>query len=574
MAKVDFWRLPRSVQERFVACTVGAAAPAPLAVQLLSSPKRALVHAALGLVALLATLLALRVGFGDLDSRYALAPSLFLALYAAGFALAALGFLKAAIDWIDAHAVPYRPALYLFPVGVIDARTPTLVVHRISETSNASVDRARSCLRVEIDGSNFEFPALDLAAAERASETLLALRKRLAEAGPESSARERALVDPLLDNGFKNPFSPPESLRKVLPRWLKVWPLLAFIFGVLLGGVAFLVRNHLSEARLYSAARMRDRTEAYRLYLARGGKNPDVEKLLLPRAELRDATLQGNVSAIERFISQHPTSPIKPEADAALERALLAELKNAEAQGSLSALKTFAAKYSSYAFLAPSIERAFDARIETTLAELKPALAPNSGRLLDFIRRLLRYTEKHGPNAALRFQRKPTETLQSAEQALIKNAYFSGDSCLPGQYFDDAHAAPRESAVAAQIGSEFQRHFPVDLLNLQRGPELSANDEAKALVPTLRISYHTEMSGAFTSRKPRFAMSGIGLIGKASFEIPGDPEALVFKLTVWRAPDLKTVTDTTTPAELYEAMANEAFKRFTKKYLASWFAEH
>ena len=55
--------------------------------------------------------------------------------------------------------------------------------------------------------------------------------------------------------------------------------------------------------------------------------------------------------------------------------------------------------------------------------------------------------------------------------------------------------------------------------------------------------------------------------------IPGEADGLSFKLTVWRAPDLNSVTDASTPADLYETMANEAFKRFMKKYLATLFVD-
>jgi hypothetical protein len=64
------------------------------------------------------------------------------------------------------------------------------------------------------------------------------------------------------------------------------------------------------------------------------------------------------------------------------------------------------------------------------------------------------------------------------------------------------------------------------------------------------------------------------MLTRISFDIPGDSDPLVFKLTVWRAPDLRTIGDTSTAGELYEGMASEAFKRLTKKYLATLFAEH
>ncbi|HYQ46908.1 MAG TPA: hypothetical protein VER11_33285 [Polyangiaceae bacterium] len=573
MAKVDFWGLTRPVQERFVATTAGAAAPAPLAIRPLASDPRGLAYSAFGVCATLGGIALLRVGFGDLSSRYALAPTTFIALYAGCFALGAVGFFMAVARYVKAYAVPYPPALYLYPIGVIDARSPEFAVHRITEQTEARFDAARSALRVELEGGHFEFPAADAAQAEQAAATVLGLRDKLATSGPVSSAREQALADPLIDNGFKNPFAPAEPLRKELPKWLKFWPWMALFLGVLLGGAAFLVRNHLSEGRLYAAARKADTTEAYRTYLERGGHNPDVQAVLLPRAELRDAQRSGNVADIERYLDSHPNSPIKIEVESALQQALLKELSQAEAAGTLTALKDFSAKYARYSFLAPNVDRAINTRIDTALRQLKPALAPNQARLLPFMERLLRYTAKNGPQLSIRFQRKPTETLNAAEKSLRQSPYFSGEKTLPGQFFDDAHEAPRETAMAAALVSELASHFPRDLVDAQPGPALDATAESKPTVPTLLITYHVELSGSFPSRKPRFALSGIGLIARISFDIPGDSDAQVFKLTVWRAPDLRTITDTSNAADLYEAMAEEAFKRLTKKYLATLFVE-
>jgi len=561
------------VQERFVASTEGAAAPAPLAIRPLARDTRSLLYGAFGVVATLAGIGLLRIGFGDLSSRFALAPTAFVALYSGCFALAAAGFFMAAVRHVKAYAVPYHPALYLYPIGVIDARSPEFVVHRITEDTQARFDPARSALRVESEGAHFEFPAADPGQAEQAAAAVLALRDRLANSGPESSAREQSLVDPLIDNGFKNPFAPAEPLRKELPGWIKHWPWMALLLGVLLGGAAFLVRNHLSEGRLYAAARKADTSAAYRTYLERGGHNPDVRALLLPRAELRDANRAGNVADIERYLDANPNTPIKIEVEAALQQALLKDLSLAEAAGTLTALKEFANKYARYSFLTPSIERAINARIDTALRQLKPALAPNQARLLPFMERLLRYTATHGPQLLVRFQRKPTETLVAAEKALRLSPYFSGEKTLPGHFFDDAHQAPREAVMAAALVSELSSHFPRDLIDPQPGPPIDAAAEPKATVPTILITYHTELSGSFPSRKPRLALSGIGVIARFSFDIPGDPEPQVFKLTVWRAPDLRTITDTSTAGELYEIMATEAFKRLTKKYLGTLFVE-
>ena len=574
MDRVDFFRLGRSVQERFVESSRGSSAPAPLAIRPLARDSRVLGWAGLGLVAFALAVVALRFGFGDLASRYALAPLWCAAVYGGLFALAAFGFLKAAARYVSAYAVPYRPAVYLFPIGVIDARAPEFTVHRISENTQARVDGARRCLRVELGDGNFEFPAHDLSLAEQAAQTVNALRERLANAGPDSSAREQSLVDPLIDNGFKNPFSPTESMHKVVPGWVKAWPLLALILGVLLGGVCFRVRNTLSEARLYAKARAADTSESYHAYLARGGRNPDVESVLLPRAELRDARAQGNVVAVEQFIASHPQTQIQPEVDAALHEALLHELAKAASAGTLTAVSEFATRYARYSFLEPDIDRAVNARIDAALQKVRPSLAAGQGRLLPFVERLLRYTAKHGTRINVRFQRKPTESFDAAEKALHQSAYFSGEKSLPHRYFDADHAAPREAAAANAIASAIAEHFPADLVDPKAEATLDESADLKPAVPTLLITYHTEMSGAFNSKKPRFAVSGIGILCKASFEIPGDSEPLPFKVSIWRAPDLKSIADTATPGDVYEAMAQDAFKRFDKKYLATVFVEH
>jgi len=330
----------------------------------------------------------------------------------------------------------------------------------------------------------------------------------------------------------------------------------------------------LSEARLYAKTRAADTSESYRAYLARGGQNPDVESVLLPRAELRDARAHGDVAAIEQFMAAHPKTQIQPEVDSALHEALLKELAAASAAGTLTALNDFRTRYARYPFLQPDIDRAVNARIEAALQKIRPTLAPGQSRCSECGGPIGAYAAKHGAEVDVRFQRKPTESFDAAEKALHQSAYFTGEKSLPRQYFDAEHAAPREAAAASAIAGAIAEHFPPDLVAPKTQTTLDDSADTKATLPTVLITYHTEMSGAFSSKKPRFAVSGIGILCKASFEIPGDSEPLVFKVSLWRAPDLKSITDSTTPADVYEAMAQDAFKRFDKKYLATLFAEH
>jgi hypothetical protein len=218
------------------------------------------------------------------------------------------------------------------------------------------------------------------------------------------------------------------------------------------------------------------------------------------------------------------------------------------------------------------IDGSIAARVQIALQNIKPALAQNQPKLLPFIERLLHYTAAHGPTLEIRFQQKPSETLERAEKDLRKSAYFTGEKSLPGQYFDAAHQAPREAEMGGAIRDALARVFPRDLLVPTLGAAVADGDPAPPTVPTILVSYHIEMSGAFTSPRPRMALSGIGVMCHATFQLPGSSDMLSFKLPIWRAPDLRNLSDTAAPNDLYETMGSEAFKRFTKKYLATLFA--
>ena len=170
----------------------------------------------------------------------------------------------------------------------------------------------------------------------------------------------------------------------------------------------------------------------------------------------------------------------------------------------------------------------------------------------------------------MRFQLQPTGNWKKGEKALRQSPYFTGENALPGQYLDAAHEAPREAAILALLIAALNAHLPADLMiakprhvRRQRG-----------LTRTPPYSSRTTLSCPARSPAANLGLPlDVGVICRASFEIPNDPDPLIFKLSVWRAPDLKTITDTTTPQELYDTMASEAFKRFAKKYLATVFAE-
>lgn len=569
MQKLQFYGLQRPIQERFIESTRGTGAPVALLYQPPTPNYRALGYA-IGAASLFALCCLLaRLGFGDLNHRFALNPSWVLFVYCGLLCAALLALLTAVLIWNREGNVPFRRGIYGFPSGVIDARSPALEVHPLSEL--LEVTSTGSGLRLRFsDGTMFDFRGVNSSRGEQIKAALLEAQQRVSAPPGELSNRDQALLDPLVDTGFKNPFSPPESMRPWVPLWTKRWLLFALAAGVASGIGLWKLRNLGSAERLYSKARTLNTIPAYQAYLARGGVKPDVRDVLLPEAELRDAQSAHTVEAIERFIEGHPNSKIGGKIEGALRAALLRELDTARASGSVAALRDFRSGDPQVSLVKPELEAAQHALYRGALTRYQ-TMSRNSPGLIAFFERLLAYAEQHGPQVEIRFRRRVPDSVQNADSRVQKSAYFSGPSALPAQYFDAAHSEPRETLIAATISKRFADVFARDILTFALASVLAddGGNVPTVTAPTLLITHRTEMSAAYTSRKPRGVFVGLGLMFKAQLLIPGDSAPLAFQSSSWLPPDLKKLDqEGWGPAELYEAMAQEGFSQFLKKYQA------
>src|SRR5207247_1455973 len=67
---------------------------------------------------------------------------------------------------------------------------------------------------------------------------------------------------------------------------------------------------------------------------------------------------------------------------------------------------------------------------------------------------------------------------------------------------------------------------------------------------------------------PRGVFVGVGMMFKASFQIPGDTQPIEFKSSFWRMPNAKILEgEGATVADVYEKMATDGFDKFVKSYL-------
>ena len=572
MADVDFYKLQRPVQDRFADATRAIGVPAPL----LRAPPtdRAAVYwlaAASASAAALAVVAA--TGFADLNSSIAMAPPAMIALYAAVAAVTVFCALKGLGRLTIARRRPYSPGLYLFPVGVIDARREPFHVFRLPELRGLDVVEPGH-LRISFEkGHSYTFPVGDRSRAEAVKEELRQVQPLYERALNAEGRRELAQLDPLVDSGFSSPFSPKLPLVRKAPAWYKLAPLYALLGGALLGAAIWWARNAASEQRLYTKAKTENTVSAYRAYLARGGPRSEVRHVLLPRAQLRQAMKAGGVPAIERFMASHPTTRIGNEVSAALQSELNAEFEQAKKARSVAALRELEKRRKRYDYIKPLIQREIQALYNTAYeGYLKVASEDEQARA--FMRRLLTYAERHGPRVEIRFVRRETESFETADQLARGSAFYMGTQSIPSQYFKGDYAEAQESRSGATLLPALQKPFATEILAFEIKPPMTKLEGPlpQSKVPTLYIERIPNLSGGYMTPKPRGVFVGLAMHFDATFMIPGE-EPLKFKWQTWKGPNPMLLRkDGKTVADVYEEMIRPSYDRFTRLFLKLLFS--
>lgn len=575
---LDFYGLVRPVQERFIASARGQAVPTPLAIERasLTSTRPWL---ALSASAVAALLMVAMLGFGSLSSSLAIGSTTQLIVYVALLSVATGCLLRALALQHQFRSLPFPPGNYLFPIGVIEARSAALRLHSLLDLDSVQV--TSKAVRISFTGGTaFEFQTRGEPEADQVRQIVLEAKKTLQLAEETGNRRELARLDPLRDNGFSNPFGPTGAFRQRTPAWAKAWIAVALAIGVTGGYCLWKGRNLMSEARLYQAAVSQNSVDAFQAYLARGGTRADVKDTLLPRAELKRAEAQGTVEAIEKYVSQHATTKIGPEVERALRSTLLTALEQAKAQGTLSAIRELRTRYKNTAPIETEIAEAEHELFVRVFEEYK-AQAPVGEKTdpVPFFQRLFDYLEKHGPKVAVRWRRQLRDSVRQADNQVKLSAYFMGNPSVPSQYFDEARSRKREAVATEKLLALLQPRFPQEVLHFEVGTPFDAPvvepgpDDGplpNVQVPTMLITHTTVMTGGYMNQNPRGIFVGVSLFFNVVFAIPGDQEPLKFDFSIWRAPNLQLLKQEQLSTEaMYDLMSDSAFAIFVDRYVAA-----
>ncbi|KYF71232.1 hypothetical protein [Sorangium cellulosum] len=586
MHEINFYTLPRAIQDGVLEAFRGRFAPAPI----VSRPgtRRTIVawlavSAAAGL--LLAALCA--AGLGDVNSALALHPRAAAAAYVLLAATTALGVLRALAYNAVLVTLPFAPGLFVFPANLIDARDHRLRVFSLAELSRVSADR-RGAVVLTFGGTQHAFPLED---PSRSGEVIREIEEAWSRMRARPDAAELRRLDPFEPPALESPFASPIPLSREVPGWQRHGWLLASAVGVALGLGLFFLRNRMSDARMYAAARARDDVAAYQSYIARGrGHGEVVSQVLLPRAELRLAVAKGSVEAIDDFIRAYPRTGIQAEVAAARRAALAAELDRAREAGTLAALLAFAERYPKH-----GLDREFnDARHAIHVRALdryRSEMPEGSEENADLVRRLLAYAERVGPRSTpqglrgpavqVRFRRLPSQDLKRADELVMKSPMFRGVTSLPTRYVDATRLDPQEERTAKALAEGLARGFEPELVTFEPGPpvEGSAEEQLSVTSPSLVVSYRVESSGiAYGSKKPQIIIMGLKLFFNTEFLLPGDAKPLLTSHTIARRVPAGLIQQQpaasrpgTIEAIVYEGMMREAFIELGERYLSTWF---
>jgi len=579
MKAVDFYKLPRAIQDRFVGSVMSGFPPAPI-LAAKGSTSTKLVWLGVSAASFVALVVAARLGYGDLESGLSLHSVKALPLYLALVFGFAFGLVQAFARVVRERALPYTSGVYLFPSCLIDARDDQFRVYETRDLS--SVDLQGTAIRVAFSGgAQFLFPLSKPETAKELIAEVQAARDRAMHAHATEDPKELVAVDPLHNPRFSSPVGPRDAYELRRPPWGKLGPVVAAGVAIVIGPTLWMLRNNRSDKKMYALATKANDAPSYRLYLEHGHDyKAEVGDILLPRAELRDAEKVGTVDALLVYKKSHPGSKIPNEVAASIRKAMLIELEKAKVPGTLAALHAFEQRYPEHG-VQPELSAAIHAVYARELDAYKQKAPSKDKSAVAFIERLFAYAEKHGPKVEIRFRRKAPTTLERADQYILKTPTFMGVVTYPSRFFDDKHAVSREANLGKQLATQLDAGLAPELFDVGIGPVVTEPELPEPKTPTLFITHVAEWSGHnYTSSRPRGSYIGVQFNFEAAFVIPGDPKPWKFKAEIFKHaathvlnnPDEPMLPPGQAEEKVYETMGQDAFEAFGKRLLASFFS--
>jgi hypothetical protein len=525
---MDFYKLSREKQERFLASTQGSAPPAPI-VESVGDGGRMIRWAAGSGAALLALIILYVLQFGVLGASLAVHGAVYLLVYAGLLFAIPYCALRAFASFRGKKILPYKPGIYVFPMCAVDARDKVLRIFAMTDLANVGKATAGGSLRLSFKGGGaFSFPAKDAHDAESLNRIVDNAQEQVKHALASGDDSELTTLDPFYEarKSWTSPIGPKEPLVDRAPPWRRFDYAIAAAAAIVLGPTLWFMHNKSSDDSMLKKAVATNTPESYQSYLSVGKRHTEeVAGTLLPRAELTHAKAAQTVEAVQAFIDAHPKSAIDAEAQDALREALLRELDKAKKGGSLASLAEFQKKYPNNG-LAKEIAAAKHDFYVAAINRFKTMAPSDDANLLAFVTRLAKFLETHGPEIMIVFHREiSAKALEQADKFMAGSS--SNRAFGPHQvtkYFPDTADQPKEAEVAAAFDKAMKKIFAPDLAVVKAGPkdpDEAAQAALAAKEPLLSVRYRFGWLGvAYANIQLKRAFAGVHVSGDAIFTIP------------------------------------------------------
>ena len=579
MKAVDFYTLPRAIQDRFVGSVMSGFPPAPILASKggTSTKTRWLLSSAVSFIALI---VCARLGFGDLESSLSLYSAKAIPLYFLFVFLVGFGLLQAFARVVRERALPYSAGIYLFPACLIDARNDQFKVYETRDLTTVEVQGTAMKIAFA-GGASFLFPLVNPAAGQEVVAEVQAARDRAMHATATEDPKELVAVDPLHNPRFSSPVGPSDQYELKRAPWGRIGAVIAAGIAIVFGPSIWALRNRASDNKMYGRSTQVNDTPTYRLYMLHGSSHKgEVGDILLPRSELRDAVKANTVDALLKYKQEHPGSKISLEVQAATRSAMLAALEKAKEPGTLEALTDFDKRYPDNG-VGPEYSAAVHAVYTRNLDQYRQKAPTKDKNASAAIERLFSFAEKNGPKVEVRFRRRANPTLERADQFILKTPTFMGVVTYPSRFFDDKHDTTREATLGKTVATAFDSGLAAELFDVSVGAVVPEGELPEPKVPTIYITHGVDWQGAnYTSTRPRGSYIGLNYIMEAVFWIPGDLKPYKYRQEFAKAPPLQVLHTDNGPGpgpgeaeeKVYETMSTDVFDQFGRKFLANFFA--
>jgi hypothetical protein len=543
---IEFNTLPRSVRDRFVAITNGAAGPAPILSQKTSAKSKIVGLSFLFVLLALVALLVVVVGFGDYSNELGIHGPLYVIFLYVPFAfLVFLVALSIVTRLVVRSPFPFQPGRYLFPSDFVDARTGTLRIvptRLLTDFKGVHMHTngryTHTTLTYTFQGATEQFIVRGQDAAQAATNAFWDYQRMLTAAAQAQDWHTIANLDPFFEcrrTGIWQegalPTADPGPRVKTVPAFFRWRAAVAVLIALVACPPLALARNLASDEVMYSSAKSTDSESSYDDYVTNGWRHLDEAKLARPIAAFREAKQKGSVTEMRRVLKTYPGSSV--EADA---RASLHEL---------------------YA---------------KTLRDFRAKASSADPQMLPFMERLIDYMEKNDTSTVRVVFSAPTNGALADADALFQKKYSgAGKTVEPiSPYFDEKRSESREEQIVEQLNKAFSSIFPTDVLALAQ----SDDNKTGSKDPAISIAYSVGPSGdAYKSDDDTEIFVGIDVGFTMQMMVPSDTKTFDFKLKV-SPPDrfrYEYMEGTNQAQAAYEAMAQRAFDEFTTKLQAVFF---